>query len=120
MSRGPRPYRAITGALVIARLRGKVHLTENGPETQYDFTITAVTPVSFVRVKYAGRILAPLSEILESYRDEIFRLRSITNNTGISRELWLRSKHGTWRFFRVTEEGLIELDRSGLPLFVSG
>jgi hypothetical protein len=33
----------------------------------------------------------------------------------ISRELWLRSKHGTWWFFRVMAEGLVELGRDGRP-----
>jgi hypothetical protein len=33
--------------------------------------------------------------------------------TAISRELWLRSRHGTWRFFRVTADGLVEIGRDG-------
>jgi hypothetical protein len=28
-------------------------------------------------------------------------------------ELWLRSKHGTWRFFLVTPSTLVEIDREG-------
>ncbi|MFA4848451.1 MAG: hypothetical protein WC626_01865, partial [Methanoregula sp.] len=34
----------------------------------------------------------------------------------ISRELWLRSRHGTWRFFRLTSEYLVELGQDGHPL----
>jgi hypothetical protein len=34
-------------------------------------------------------------------------------------ELWLRSKHGTWRFFLVTPDSLAGIDRNGKPL-VSG
>jgi hypothetical protein len=31
----------------------------------------------------------------------------------ITAELWLRSKHGTRRFFLVTLAGLVEIDRDG-------
>ncbi len=113
MMRGPRSHRSIAGALVIARQRGKVQVSESGPEHFYDFTITATEPVAFVLVKFAGRILSPLPEIMVTFHDEILRLSLITNNATISRELWLRSKHGTWRFFRITGNGLIELDRTG-------
>jgi hypothetical protein len=34
-------------------------------------------------------------------------------------ELWLRSKHWTWRFFLVTPDSLAGIDRNGKPL-VSG
>lgn len=115
MMRGPRSHRSIACALVIARQRGKVQVSVNGPEHFYDFTITGAEPVAFVLVKFAGRILLSLPEITATFHDEILRLSLITNNTTISRELWLRSKHGTWRFFRITETGPIELDRCGQP-----
>jgi hypothetical protein len=28
-------------------------------------------------------------------------------------ELWIRSRHGTWRFFLVTPSALVEIDREG-------
>jgi hypothetical protein len=34
----------------------------------------------------------------------------------VSCELWLRSRYGTWRFFYVAADRLIELDRDGTPL----
>jgi hypothetical protein len=30
----------------------------------------------------------------------------VVQDAAISRELWLRSKHGTWRLFRLTVDGL--------------
>ena len=79
----------------------------------YDFTITCTSPVAFVRVKYTPRILASADEIAAEYRHEVRLLRSITQEAAISRELWLRSKHGTWRFLRVTADGIAELGRDG-------
>ncbi|MDP3563158.1 MAG: hypothetical protein Q8R70_01570 [Methanoregula sp.] len=34
-------------------------------------------------------------------------------------ELWIRSRHGTWRFFQVMPSALVEVDREGNRL-VSG
>jgi hypothetical protein len=116
MSRGPKPRRAYKVAIPIAGRRGKIQMAGNGPENLFDFIIISAVPVAFVRVKYAGRILVPLTEITAEYHEEILRLKSISHDTTISRELWLCSKHGTLRFFRIIADGLVELDRDGQPL----
>ena len=113
MSRGPKPRRALSAAIPVAEQRGKIQMSGNGPESLYDFVIVSAVPVVFVRVKYTGRILAPLMEIMAEYREEILRLQSISQDTAISRELWLCSKHGTLRFFRITPSGLVGLGRDG-------
>jgi hypothetical protein len=116
MSRGPRPRRALDTAIPIAQQRGIVQVTGSGPELLYDFTIVSAIPVAFVRVKYAGRILATLPDIAADFHEAISRLRSIAYDAAISHELWLCSKHGTLRFFSVTADSLIELGRDGKPL----
>jgi hypothetical protein len=116
MSRGPLPRRALDAALPVARQRGTVRQAERGPELLYDFTILGVAPIAFVRVKYAARIRAALPEIVACFQEEISLIRLITHDAAISRELWLCSKHGTLRFFRVTNDGLIELGRDGKVL----
>jgi hypothetical protein len=52
-------------------------------------------------------------------KEEIAQLRIIARDAAITAELWLRSKHGTWRFFLVTPSALVEIDRGGNRL-VSG
>lgn len=113
MSRGPRPRRALPEAIRLAHLRGTIQPAGKGPEALYHFTILANGMIAFVRVRFAARILASPAEIAATFKEEILRLRAVTQDAAISRELWLRSKHGTWRFFRVTAEGLVELDRDG-------
>lgn len=110
----PRPRRVLPEAVSLARLRGKVEVTRDNREALYHFTIIATGMVAFVRVRYAAQILATPAGILSEFREDISRLRVIVQNTAISRELWLRSRHGTWRFFRVTAEGLIEISRAGV------
>lgn len=113
MIRTARPHRALPEAIAIARQRGKVQVAVRGPETQYHFTIDATTTGAFVRVRFTPRILASPADIAAEFREEISRLRVIMRNVTVSRELWLRSKHGTWRFFRVTAEDVVEIDRNG-------
>ena len=42
--------------------------------------------------------------------------RIIARDAAITAELWLRSTHGTWRFFLVTPDSLAGIDREGKPL----
>jgi hypothetical protein len=111
-----RPRRALPDALPFAHRRGKVQLAESGPENIFNFTIVSPVLVAFVRVRFISRILAGPADIVAEFRDAIQRLRAIVQAGVISRELWLRSKHGTWRFFRVTDAGIVEIDKEGEDL----
>jgi hypothetical protein len=108
--------RALKDAIPIAQMRGLIQLAGKGPERLFDINIVSKIPIAFIRVKFAPEILASLTEIAVDFREEIRRLRLIARDAAVTAELWLRSKHGTWRFFLVTEKDLIELDRNGWPL----
>ena len=71
--------------------------------------------VAFIRVKYAVRILASPAEIAAEFREAVLALQAIPSDTAILRELWLCSKHGTLRFFRILADQLIELGLDGQP-----
>jgi hypothetical protein len=116
MSRGPYPGRTLAAALPIAEIRGVVHRIRSARGSLYDIVIATAVPVAFVRLKYADRIHMTLAETEEFHRDAINGLRAIVSTENISRELWLRTRHGTWRFFRVMGTGLVELSRNGMPL----
>jgi hypothetical protein len=116
MSRGPPSRRALAEAIPIAHRRGTIQIAGRGPENLYDFTIVSAIPVAFVRVSYCTRIHAPVAEFMMEFLDELLQLRMVTRHDAISRELWLRSRHGTWRFFRLTSEYLVELGQDGHPL----
>jgi hypothetical protein len=45
--------------------------------------------------------------------DEHAGLRIIASSPAISRELWICSPRGNFRFFRVLADSLVELDRDG-------
>jgi len=116
MSRGPRPHRALVEAIPIAKARGMVQLVMSGPERIFDIAIVSKIPVTFVRVMFAPAILATIQELTNDFKDEIAQLRIVTRDAAITAELWLRSRHGTWRFFIVTPNSLVEIDREGKRL----
>lgn len=116
MTRGPRPPKALTEAIPIAKARGIIQLTMSGPERIFDIAIVSKIPVTFSRVMFAPAILATVYELADYYRQEIAQLRIIARDAAITAELWLRSKHGTWRFFLVTPNSLVEIDREGKRL----
>ena len=119
MSRGPRPHRALAEAIPIAKARGIIQLALSGPERVFDIAIVSKIPVAFARVMFAPAILATPREVADDFKEEIARLRVIARDAAVTAELWLRSKHGTWRFFLVTPNSLVEIDRDGKRI-VSG
>jgi hypothetical protein len=113
MTRGPRPHRAIADAVPIAKERGIAQLVMSGPERIFDIAIVSKLPITFARVMFAPAILASIPDLADYFKTEITQLRLIASDAAITAELWLRSKHGTWRFFRVTPNTLVEIDRQG-------
>jgi len=86
-----------------------------GPERIYDITIISKIPVTFASVMFAPKILATLPELVEYYKKDLARLRLIARDAAVTAELRIRSRHGTWRFFLVTPDSLVEIDREGKP-----
>ena len=119
MSRGPRPHKALEEAVPIAKARGLIQVTLSGPERIFDITIVSKIPFAFIRVMFAPKILAGIPELAEYYKTEINQLRLIARDPAVVAELWIRSRHGTWRFFLVTPSTLVEIDREGKRI-VSG
>ena len=56
-----------------------------------------------------------IQQMADEFKEEIAQLRIIARDAAITAELWLRSKHGTWRFFLVTPDSLVEIDRDVVP-----
>jgi len=78
-----------------------------------DFMIRTPTQLIFVRVKRFLKILSAPETIESELRDRVLLLRSFPVSDAIVSELWVYSKHLTFRFFRVTGTGIIEIENEG-------
>jgi len=120
MRRGPRPHRALAEGIPIAKSRGLIQVATGGPERIFDIAIVSKVPVTFASIMFAPGILAPVPELVEYYKKDIARLRLIARDAAIVIELWIRSRHGTWRFFQVMPSTLVEIDREGKRIETGG
>jgi hypothetical protein len=82
-----------------------------------EFLITGNGWFVMVRVRLARRIYASIAEIEAEFSDTIAGLRLVSRCGPVSCELWLYSRYGTLRHFRVEDAGLVEIDCYGpLPV----
>lgn len=113
MNRGRPATRGINDAVAIAQRRGCVMRVTYAHDSVCDFFIRAVMLVIFVRVVRIEKIVAPINEIEFVCRRMIAELRLFPPSQQIRLELWVYSKHGTYRFFRLTDAGLEEIRQNG-------
>jgi hypothetical protein len=78
-----------------------------------DMAIMIAGFIVFVTVKRLNRLTCLPEDIAHDFSGAISLLRFIVSAPGISRELWLRTPHGAWRFFRILDDRIIELDQDG-------
>ena len=116
MSRGRPPLRGMDIAMPVAKVRGRViELVQNG-DIPADFEIIVGGIVIFVGLCRADPFRCTPAAIEAGSRVRIARLRSVPASTHVLRELWIYSKYGSLRFFRVEEIWLLEIGTDGLPL----
>jgi hypothetical protein len=116
MTKGRPATTGVDDAVVIARKRGCVMRIVYGLESLSDLVIRTAAYVAFVKTRRTEKITATIQEIEHAYRNLIAKLRLFPVSAEILRELWIYSKHGTYRFFRVNEAGLEEVDRNGMTV----
>lgn len=80
------------------------------------FVIYMIGLVALVRIKRVERIRITPDWLERAAAEDLAALRFIVSSPEISRELWIYTPKGTFRFFRVLAGSLVELDRSGQPM----
>jgi hypothetical protein len=74
--------------------------------------------LAIIRLQNAPRLYGTLAEIEREFYDAIARLRLHPAGGPVSRELWLYSRYGVLRFFRVEDAGIMEIGADGKVLTV--
>ena len=113
MKRGRPATKGIDNATAIARKRGCVMQIVYASDSVCDFLIRTAALVIFVRAVRFDKIVAPVSEIEHECRGIISELRFFPRSEQIRLEIWIYSRHGTYRFFRLTDAGLEEIRQDG-------
>jgi hypothetical protein len=116
LARGRRPQIALSEAKHIAEKRGEARHFRHEPDMICTFVIYMIGLVAHVRVRRIERIRITAEWLEREAAGDLATLRFIASSPEISRELWVCTPKGTFRFFRVLEHSLVELDRSGNPL----
>jgi hypothetical protein len=119
MSRGRPPQKGLDVAIPIAHERGMVMEFRQTSENLCEFVIIGNGSLAMVRVRKARSLHGTKNMIEADFSGAITQARTIPCGGPVSRELWLYSRFGVMRFFRIEEAGLTELDRHGLPLITA-
>ena len=116
MRRGPKIFRGLELAIPFALRRGHIMVFMATLLNLAEFLITGNGLFVLVRVRLARRIRAGIVDIESEFEDAIDGLRLVPRTGPVSCELWLYSKHGILRHFRVENSRLVEVDCYGTPL----
>lgn len=116
MTRGRRPERLLERAREIAETRGMVREYQYGPGTICHFTIYIPGCLAEIRIKRVRHLRCSAQWLEREAADELAGLRLIPSSGEISRELWICAPNSNFRFFRVCDTQLVELERDGRPL----
>jgi hypothetical protein len=113
MTRGRPVTRGIEDAIRIAGARGAVTRFRPGPECVFSFMIRTPVQMIFVRIRYVTVLHSPVRYVELMHRELITLLRSHIIPGPVIPELWTYNKHGSYRYFRISDAGLIEQDSGG-------
>jgi hypothetical protein len=113
MTRGRKPLIALDEAEAIGRKRGRVLPSPGKREDYFDLVLSTEQVTVFVRVKRSITHSSDPGEILATYRREIIRLLKVPLTAVIARELWVRSPRGSWQFFRIAADRIVEIRNDG-------
>jgi hypothetical protein len=113
MARGRKPLIALSEAKHIAQKRGEVRYFRHEPDMICSFVIYIVGLVAHVRIRRVERIRIMPAWLEREAAADLATLRFIVSSPEISRELWIYTPKGTFRFFRVLADSLAEIDRNG-------
>jgi len=116
MPRGRFPVKALAAAMEIAVKRGLVRMYDRGPGSIATFSIVRPGRLDEVRIKRLRRINCTKESLNRDAASEITGLKMCPSCPQISRELWGVSPDYFIRFFRIVENGVIELGSDGEPL----
>jgi hypothetical protein len=114
MSKGRRPRKAIDEAKDIAGGRGDVEELVSKRGAAFDFIINEPDRVVYVKVKRSQSSFTYALEVLHKYQREIASLHRVALTNVTAREFWVRAPDGTWQFFLIRHDSILEIRADGM------
>ncbi len=114
MTKGRRPKKAIDDAKEIAGRRGDVEELVSRRTGAFDFIINEPDRVVYVKVKRSQSSSTCALEVLCRYQREIASLHRVALTRVTAREFWVRSPNGTWQFFLIRHDSILEIRANGM------
>ncbi len=118
MTRGRPPQKALDEALPIAQARGDILLFTGEPAFDCDYMFLATDRLCIVRVKRTRHLWCTPGQMEAQCHEAIQQFRHLPSPAFVSREIWFWSPYGVFRFFRIDDAGLVELDEGGKVLAI--
>ncbi len=113
MTRGRSPNSALAEAEVIAGRRGEVRLVPGKRGDGFDLIIFEEHRTIFVRMKRSLTMFTWPLEVLHQYQREIAHIHRVPLTVVTAREFWVRHPNGTWQFFLIRHDSIIEIKADG-------
>jgi hypothetical protein len=120
MTQGRVPAVAIQKAIKIAAGRGIVLERDIFERSCLGFILICPGYTTFVKIRRTRCRLASTEDCAAHYRRDILYLRQIPMTAVITRELWLFSPWGTWQYFQILDERVIEIRNTGSAVLQQG
>jgi hypothetical protein len=115
MTRGRPPDQALREARTIARRQGKLCENTRGRGLLYDFALHLALLTIYVRVKRTRLVAPTMDDVLTIAKRDIARMRRIPATSVLVRELWVRGSAGTWQFWLVLDDRIVEIPAEAMP-----
>ena len=116
MTRGPQPLLALQEARALGSTRGIVWDTPQVKNECVDLTIFCAHAVIFVKIKRTRIHIGDIRDITVSCCREITHLRRIPPTPVVCCELWVRSQRGSWLYYRVCHDAVVEIRSDGTTM----
>lgn len=126
MTRGKPPKTALDEAKKIAGRRGGFLIIPGKRGDSFDLIIFEDFRTIFVKVKRSLTNFSWPHEVLHQYQREIAHVHRVPLTKVTAREFWVRHPNGTWQFFLIRHDSIIEIRADGtwtpraeLPIIIS-
>ena len=116
MTRGRPPQKALDDAVPIAKARGRLMQFVDEAAFECDSMFLGADRLCCVWIKRTRHLWCTPEGMEAQCSEAVIKYRQIPAPAFLSREIWFWSPYGIFRFFRIEDAGLVELDRDGKVL----